>query len=194
MTFRSIAATIALAVALPSAPALAQTAPAPAAAPDPARVTAAQAVIGKIMPADQRDEMIDRMIRPMMGNMRSAMMESPMFAKAKADNPKFAPMMDEFIKGEFERSIALTKAAMPAMLDAMARAYARRFTLDELKAVSAFFDTPAGRAYATQAPTIMADPDVLASQRAMMTEAMQGVQERALALAARLSEASKDSK
>ncbi|WP_213982514.1 DUF2059 domain-containing protein [Sphingomonas sp. dw_22] len=186
---RSILAAATLAVALPAAPALAQTASSTATAPDPARLAAAQALIGKIMPADQRDAMIERMVRPMMENMRSAMMSSPMFDAAKAENPKFAEVMDEFIKGEFEHSISMTKAAMPGMLDAMARAYARRFTLDDLKAISAFFETPAGRLYAAQAATIMSDPDVLAAQRTMMTEAMSGMQERVEALTARLSAA-----
>jgi hypothetical protein len=188
---RSIVAAAMLAAALPAS-ALAQTASPTAAAPEPARLAAAQAVIEQIMPAGQRDAMIERMIRPMMENMRSTMLDSPMFEAAKEKNPKFGEMMNEFVKAEFERSITLTKKAMPSMMDAMARAYARRFTLEDLKAISDFFATPAGRNYATQAATIMSDPDVLAAQRAMMIESMQGVQERALALAARLSETEKE--
>lgn len=84
---------------------------------------------------------------------------------------------------------------MPAdRRDAMARAYARGFTLEQLSAISGFYDMPAGHAYAELAPTIMADPDVLAAQRAMMTEAMAGMQQRIAAMAAELAADEKQDK
>lgn len=146
------------------------------------------------MPADRRDAMVEQIVRPMMDNLRSTMLGSPMFEAAKAENPKVAAAMNDFIGEEFERSISTTKAAMPMMFDAMARAYARRFTLDELKAISVFFDTPAGRAYATNASTIMADPDVLAAQRALMTQTLGGMQERMGALVEKLKAAAGEAK
>lgn len=179
---------------LTAAPAAAQTSAPAAAAPDPARLAVAQALIDKFLPADRRDAMVEAMIKPMMDNMRSAMIESPMFEELKAKNPKLLEVMDAFVNGELDRSIATTKAAMPLMLEAMARAYTRRFTLDELKAISAFFDTPAGRAYAAQSTTILSDPDVLAAQRAMMTQAFSGMQERMESLKDKLEAAAKDDK
>jgi hypothetical protein len=159
------------------APAGAQTAPV-AAAPDAARLAAAQALIEQIMPADRREAMIEQMVRPMIANAREAMANAPMFADMTRDNPKLATAMNGFMDEEFERSIATTKAAMPALFDAMARAYARRFTLDQMRDLSNFFRTPSGRFYVETAPTIMSDPDVMAAQRAMMTQAMSGMQER----------------
>ncbi|WP_404336070.1 DUF2059 domain-containing protein [Sphingomonas sp. MMS12-HWE2-04] len=178
-----------------TAPAAAgQTAPTAAAtAPDPARLAAAQAVIARLMPADRRDAMVDQMIRPMIENMRSSMLESPMFKEIAAD-PKVSGTFDKFINGQLDRTVALTKELMPAMLDAMARAYARRFTLDQLAAIGAFYDTPAGRAYAELAPTIMADPDVLAAQRAMMTRAMADAQQRIAAMVAELADEKQEKK
>lgn len=170
----------------PLASAAAQTAPVTAAAPEPARLAAAQALIGRIMPAHQRDSMIEQMVRPMMENMRGAVFGDPKFEAMKSDNPKLAATVEAFMKDEFEHSIVTMKASIPAMFDAMARAYARRFTLDELKAIDSFFQTPAGRAYVTLAPTIMADPDFLAVQRSMMTDAMTGMQQRMAALSAKI--------
>lgn len=161
----------------PMAPAGAQTAPV-AAAPEPARLAAAQALIEQIMPADRREAMIEQMVRPMLANAREAMANAPMFADMARDNPKLASSMNGFMDEEFERSIATTKAAMPALFEAMARAYARRFTLDQMRDIGNFFQTPSGRVYVETAPTIMADPDVMAAQRAMMTQTMSGMQER----------------
>jgi hypothetical protein len=164
-------------VLAPLASAAAQTAPV-AAAPDAARLAAAQALIEQIMPADRREAMVEQMVRPMIANAREAMANAPMFADMARDNPKLATAMNGFMDEESERSIATTKAAMPALFDAMARAYARRFTLDQMRDIGDFFKTPSGRAYVETAPTIMSDPDVMAAQRAMMTQTMSGMQER----------------
>ena len=161
----------------PLASAAAQTAPV-AAAPDAVRLAAAQALIEQIMPADRREAMVEQMVRPMIANAREAMANAPMFADMARDNPKLATAMNGFMDEESERSIATTKAAMPALFDAMARAYARRFTLDQMRDIGDFFKTPSGRAYVETAPTIMSDPDVMAAQRAMMTQTMSGMQER----------------
>jgi hypothetical protein len=174
-----LTATLAFAAGLPAVPALAQASPPPpAAAPDPVRLAAARTIIDTMMPPAQRDDMLERMARPMMENMRSTMMSSPMFAPDKGANPKMVALMDSFTKDMFEREIVLMKAEAPALFDAMARAYARRFSLADLKAIGAFFETPAGRTYAAQAPTIMTDPDVLSAQRNLITKSMAAMQDR----------------
>lgn len=180
--FRVILAVAVLAVTVPSV--AAQTAPAAAPAPDPARLAAAQALMQRILPADKRDAMIEQMVRPMFENMRGAIFSGPKFESAKAKNPELAATVETFMTDEFEHSIGLMKATMPAMLNAMARAYARRFTLEQLEAIDTFFQTPAGRAYVELAPTVMADPDFLAVQRSMMTDTMAGMQQRMTRLAA----------
>ncbi len=182
----------ALVVATPAAaqnaaptPALAPP-PATAAAPDPARVAAATQLIARLLPADRAEAMIDQMIRPTMGNLHAAMAQAPELKAAFARNPKARAALDAFVADEIARSSTIVKQALPTLRTAMARAYARRFTEAQLNEIAAFFDTPTGRLYAEQAPTIMGDPDILAAQRAMMTQAMQGVAERAQAMAAKL--------
>ena len=179
----ALALTLALGALQPSV-AQAQTATTTA-APDPARLRAAQALMAQLMPPERRDAMIDQMMRPMIDNMKSNMIASPMFKEVSAD-PKLRRVFDDFISEELERSIALTKQVMPELIQAMTRAYARRFTLVQLNDIAAFYATPSGRAFADQAGTIMADPDVLAAQTNVMRRSMEGVQERAAALAAKL--------
>jgi len=175
---RSIVAAAALAALSPALPAHAQTAAPSITAPEPARLTAARILIEKFLPADRRDAMVDQMMRPMVENMRSTLVNGPAFESMKAENPKFGPAFDAFMNAELERSIATTKAAMPGLVEAMARAYARRFTLDQLRELGIFFDTPTGRLYVETAPSLMSDPDVLAAQTAMMKDAMTGMQQR----------------
>lgn len=183
---RSLAVAAMLAAISPSVAVHAQTAPSAAAVPDPARLAVAKVLIERFMPADRRDAMVEQMVRPMMDNARQAMLGGPLFESIKAEDPKLQATIDDFMKQEFEHTIANTKAAMPALADAMARAYARRFTLEQLQALQAFFETPAGRAYVEQAPTLMSDPDILAVQRMMMTEAMTGMQNRIAAFGAKV--------
>ena len=182
---RSLAVAAMLAATLPSA-AHAQHAPAATAAPDPARLAVAKILIERFMPADRRDAMVEQMVRPIMDNAREAMFAGPLFESIRAEDPKLQARIDDFMTQELENSIATTKAAMPALADAMARAYARRFTLEQLQALQAFFETPAGRAYVEQAPTLMSDPDILAVQRTMMTDAMAGMQSRIAAFSAKV--------
>lgn len=188
---RSMVGAALLATMLPLAPAAAQTASATAPAPDPARLAVARTLIDRFLPPDRRDAMVEQMIRPMAENARDAVFAAPSFAEMRAENPEFVAKMNGFMAEEFERTIAMTKAAMPEMLEAMARAYARRFTLAQLEAIDGFFQTPAGRAYAEQAPAIMTDPDVLAAQRKMMTEAMAAMEERLGALVTTVEDAAK---
>jgi hypothetical protein len=174
-------------VLAPAVPAFAQSAAAPAVqAPEPARLAAAKALIAKIMPQERIDAMIDQMMRPMMANLRGAMLQSPQMQAAFAKDAKAKATLDAFVDSEFQHSVALTKQSMPTMLEAMARAYARRFTVAQLNDVSSFFDTPSGKLYAEQAPTVMADPDVLAAQRAVMEKSIRGTMERAQAMVAKL--------
>ena len=184
---KALAPALLLAIASPVC-AAAQTAPVAAAAaePDPARLAAARALLAKIMPPDRIDAMIDQMMRPMMDNLRNAMAQSPQLQAAFVKNPQAKTVLNAFVDDELKHSIALTKQAMPTMLDAIARGYARRFTVAQMHDVSAFFDTPSGKLYAEQAPTIMADPDVLATQRAVMEQSIRGTMERAQAMVAKL--------
>lgn len=185
---RSLAAVVMLAALSPPVAAHAQAAPSAVAAPDPERLAVAKMLIERFMPADRRDAMVEQMVRPMMENAREAMFSGQLFESIRADDPKLRATIDDFMKQEFEHSIASTKAAMPRLADAMARAYARRFTLDQLQALHTFFETPAGRAYAERAPSLMSDPDILAVQRAMMTEMMTGMEQRIAAFGAKAAE------
>lgn len=180
---------MALCATLMPVPALAQAAvdtTAEAAPVDPARLAAAHRLIDQIMPPDRRDAMIDQVVRPMMANMRRSFDQSPEFAKLFSEQPEAKKQMMSFLDEETERSLRVTRESMPSLFDAMAVAYARRFTLDQFADIGRFFATPTGRFYAEQAPTIMADPAVQAAQRAMMAKSFEGMQDRVKAMAEKI--------
>ncbi|MES2096753.1 MAG: DUF2059 domain-containing protein [Pseudomonadota bacterium] len=167
--------------------ALAQTTPTTSAdSVDPARLKLARQLIDQISPPEKRDAMIEAIIRPMMANMRDSFEQSPEFAKLFSKQPAMRAEMLKFISDETERSLRLARETMPSLFDAMAIAYARRFTIDQLIDLQRFYDTPTGRAYAEEAPAVMSDPAVMAAQRAMMAKSFEGMQDRAKDFAKRM--------
>jgi hypothetical protein len=141
-------------------------------APDATRLVAAQKLIGTLIPPTLRDRMVDDMMRPMMANMRQAMIQSPQMQSMLASDPKVQGIFTRFMDAQFERVTDTVRKGMPGMMEAMSRAYARRFTLPQMAEIGAFFATPTGQAYVQQAPTIMNDPDVATWMRQYMTSAM----------------------
>ncbi|RYY27358.1 MAG: DUF2059 domain-containing protein [Sphingomonadales bacterium] len=155
---------------------MAQAQTSPNAAPadvDPARLAAARLLIARIMPPDQVDKMMESITGSSMASLREAFAQDPSMAKMREDNPKAAMAMDRMLERQHRRGLDLVKAGMPGMTEAMARAYARRFTLPQMADLTAFFATPSGQVYLQQAPTVMADPDVSAWMTGLMRQTME---------------------
>lgn len=171
--FPGLAQAQAPAAAVAPAPAVAA---APIAAPDPARLAAARELIDVLMPPETRERMIESMIAPMLGNLQQGMTQSPMFSSAMAEHPEMQTQFAAFLERQQKSTMTLMRAGLPGMIEAMARAYARRFDVAQCRDIKAFFATPSGRAYMQQSLTIMSDPDVAAWQRSMMQSSMANMQ------------------
>jgi hypothetical protein len=189
-----IVKTLAMAAALMPLAAMAQaSAPTPAAAVaapvEPARLAAARKLIDEILPPEKRDAMVDAIVRPMMANLRESMAQSPDMATLFQQHPAMRDQMLQFLDGETERSLRVAHETMPALFDAMATAYARQFTLDQLADMERFFTSPTGKIYVERVPAVMADPAVTAAQRAMMDKAFDGLQARIKSMAQKMQDA-----
>jgi len=148
------------ALATPLAPAFAQaplTAVPPAARPlDPADLAVAGQIIAITLPPQQRVAMVERislsMITAMRGNIATSI---------GVDDPGLSHIFDTAM----EKLPAAMRPAMerrlPELVDAMTRAYVRHFSSEDLRAILAFAQTPAGGHYMTRAADLMQDPDVL---------------------------------
>jgi hypothetical protein len=62
------------------------------------------------------------------------------------------------------------RAAMPALLEANAQAYAREFSADELRQLIAFAQTPAGKHYIDRYDLLQMAPEVVDAQRELGAE------------------------
>jgi hypothetical protein len=139
---------------------------------DPARVTAARTLLDVVMPPAKRDGMIDSMMRGMMANLSQAMLGSPQMKAAFEADPRAGEIFQKFFQRQQANSLTALKANFPGMMEAMARAYARRFTVTQMGEMRTFFETPTGQVYIGQAATIVNDPDVAKWQRDLMTKEM----------------------
>ncbi|WP_176473050.1 DUF2059 domain-containing protein [Sphingomonas lenta] len=154
-------------------PVSAQTAAAaPAQAVDAARLEAARALMDVLMPPATREQMMQGMMAPLMANIERGMAADPQFAAAIGSDPRVKALFDEFTRKQMARTTELIRTSLPGMIDAIAKAYARRFDVAQLGELRRFFETPTGRAYVRDSMTIMADPDVAQWQQDLMTRSM----------------------
>jgi hypothetical protein len=165
-------------------PAIAQeTAPAAQAAPDAARIAAAKVTIDYIVPAGTYSKLFGGSFNQIMNQTMDSMTTMPLADLVKASGipqqdiaklggATLADVMQIMDPAYKQRQQATMNAMMPAlnqmmttmepsMREALAEAYARRFTLDQLNDMNRFFATPSGTAYANNSLLIMMDPEVV---------------------------------
>ncbi|MBS0255873.1 MAG: DUF2059 domain-containing protein [Proteobacteria bacterium] len=179
--------------ALAAVPVRAETPPAapaaPAAASDPARLAAAHALVDAILPPGSYARMMSGSLQPMMERMNAGMSQLPLrdlVAGAGLDeaavarlgkttageimaiiDPAFAERQHRMFGVVLGELTKVMTASEPELRDAMAEAYARRFTLDQLNDINHFFASPSGQAYATNALTLMSDPALAARMQSL---------------------------
>ena len=184
-------------------PAAAQTAPAPAelvlveapSATEVATLAEARRVVGHLLPPGVYKQILGPAMAPVMDSMGDSMKALPLRqlaemggldpAQAAAlDKVRLADVMaiyDPHWQERMQRQMHGMIGAMgdfftsmePEIREAMARAYANHFTLDELTDLDRFFATPSGGKFAGQYMTIMSDPAMAAEMKSMMPKMMQ---------------------
>ncbi|MBX3594931.1 DUF2059 domain-containing protein [Sphingomonas sp.] len=137
-----------------------------------ARLTTARAIVELSMPESQRDAMFGQMMDAMMANMLGGMMKGdPKLAATLRENPEAARVFAAFVARQKQLSLADLKQTTPEMIEAIAQAYARRFTLAELTQIEAFVRTDAGARFVQAGPTLFSDPAIAAWQRGIAEKA-----------------------
>lgn len=98
--------------------------------------------------------------------------DSSLHAKALAKDPYFDQRVAA-IRAAIDEEMAKVSAVLdPRMRDGLSRALARRFDLQQLTQINAFFATPAGQKFAGQYMQLWVDPDLLRSLFSSMPELM----------------------
>lgn len=170
---RTIRLAIALAAVVSAVtPVLAQGAPV-ADAVDPVRLEEAKKLLDAVMPPASREQLMKSLLASMTDTMMKSLVDGPGIKDKIDARPGARDVFNRFIARQRQLANDDLLANLPSMLDAMARAYARALTLDQMREITAFFSTSAGRAYMNVAPAVLADPDVAAWQRATMDRSMQ---------------------
>lgn len=165
-------------------------------APDQeARLPTAQLTVGKIFPEGTYAKMMRETMRPMMDGMMGSMLQMPAVELAKltglssdelgdGDEEKISqaiqimdPAYEERSKAMLEASFAMAGDLMnriePSYRAGLAKAYAIRFSEDDLLALNEFFSTPVGAHYASESMLIYADPQVMAAMNEMFPALME---------------------
>lgn len=177
----------------------AQAAPAPAPAPDPARLAVARQIALKMLPPGTMREVLSQSYPEMMEAMGGSMGEIPISEimqigglseedAKKLGDAKLHEVMDIVDPAWRERFKITTTDLMaavtdmmeklePGMREAMARVYARDFTLPQLEEILRFLETPAGTLFGKKSFTIGADPEVTAELAKLMPEMMKAMPE-----------------
>lgn len=216
-----LSASCASLLALTPAPLLAQDAPAaPTAAEpaaiDPVRLEAARAVVAKVFP----EGAYSRMMEEAMGGATQTILDSvgkmPLrdlagigglsAEKVQQMGPgtlaEIMAIYDPAYKDRMARMMQVMGSEMaslftkfePDMRAGLQRAYARRFTTEQLVELNRFFKSETGATYADQALMIWVDPDVVKGMQAAMPEmlkAMPAMMEKVTAATADLPKARK---
>ncbi|MGE3692428.1 MAG: DUF2059 domain-containing protein [Novosphingobium sp.] len=144
-----------------SGPALAQNAPV-----DPAAMGYARQIVDVVMPQAQRTQMIADMMRNLQNQLRDAF-------RGQVDDPGLRQIVDGYLTGLPQRLGPANARHMPRLVEAMAQAYVREFSRDELREISQFAASPAGKHYFARRQALNGDPAVVAANRAYFTEAQQ---------------------
>lgn len=162
---------------------------------DPAALAEARQVAGHLMPPGVYKKMLGPMMAPMFDNMGQSMKALPLKQIAemggltasqaasldKIDIDQVMAIYDPHWQERMQLSMRAMFDAMgdffttlePDLRDAMAHAYAHKFTLGELTDLNKFFNTPSGAKFASQYMTIMTDPAMTEEMKSMMPKMMQ---------------------
>jgi hypothetical protein len=151
-------------------------------APTPGRLALARRVMDVVLPPARREAMVTDMTASIYRSMVTGLESDPELSAMMQRKPRAAEVFRTFLDREQATGIAQLKADLPAMIEAMARAYARLFTEAQMQDMLAFFSTPTGAAYLERAPMVMADPDVSAWMSSSMAKTMKRLPDRMKAL------------
>ena len=148
--------------------------------PNAEQLALARQIIAIVMPADQADAMVERMMGALLG---------PMYDKlgSRFDaDPGLKAIWSDYRHDLTTTMNESMRALLPDMRNAYAMAYAHHFTQVELSQILAFGKTSAGAKYLSRSSELLQDPGIRALMVQGMTEAGAKVQPLSLAFQAKV--------
>ncbi|MGK6318994.1 DUF2059 domain-containing protein [Sphingomonas sp. DT-204] len=189
---KTVIGTLLIALATPAAAQTAATeatAPAPA---DPARLAAAEKAVAALVPKgiymtmmrDKMPQIMDAMMSQMMGKTPGELglpaekgIESGKTLGEAAANkdPAFKERMRLTTNVMFEEMGKVFDGMEPRIRAALARAFARKFTLRQLDDINAFFATPSGAMFAREYLMMFMDQEMMQEMMSLTPELMKAM-------------------
>tara|TARA_R100001126_G_scaffold53871_1_gene30435 strand:+ start:725 stop:1561 length:837 start_codon:yes stop_codon:yes gene_type:complete len=160
-----------------------------------ARLPAAQAVVGQMMPdgfyGEMMGDMMDKMLRPMLSmfsqpefvlGARLAVEAEAVEALGEDEQAELTAMLDPAYEARGDAMVEVLTLRMGGMFSAMeapmreglSKAYAVRFDEGQLADIAAFFATPTGSEYARESMALFADPQVMQASMQALPAMMNG--------------------
>ncbi|MGV3510685.1 MAG: DUF2059 domain-containing protein [Novosphingobium sp.] len=133
---------------------------------DPAKVEVARQIIATGYPVDKREAIFSNAIDAMLVQMRSTMLSS------LKNDPGAEKLVNTKVDSFIGESKTILNGHIPALMDAMAQAYSREFSLAELAELKAFASTPTGQHFFLRNSAVLSDPSFRAANEAYMRELM----------------------
>jgi len=165
MTIRMVLGAAFMALA---GPAWAQAAtPAAIEVPDPALLAAARTVVDLEEPLATREAAFSSSPAMVVAQVQRSFADNPQFQAEFSADPRVQPIVERYLAGLRAQVAESFKNGMPLVYHAMARSYARKLNLAQLRDLAAFLKSSSGQAYALAQQSILNDPDVIAARKAM---------------------------
>jgi hypothetical protein len=141
---------------LPLNSAAAQTTASANTATNPEALALGRQIVDVAFPPATRQVMLEQLMESMLEQMKAGMpleqISDPGLRKILLDHLASVPTLLR----------PTTTAFLPKQMDAVAQAYARMFSLAELKDIAAFARTPSGKSFLARSSEVMSDPAVAA--------------------------------
>ncbi len=168
----------------------------PPAPVDPARLAVAQKTVSKLIPPgtykrimkDVMDNMANGMVQQMMGLDASTIAGAAGDSKSASDvkgktlgdlaaekDPHFKERMDITMKVMFAEMGDIMNDMEPVVRDALSKIYARKYSVNELNDMNAFFATPSGAAFAANFMATFTDKEMMDASFGMMPKMMEAM-------------------
>lgn len=117
-------------------------------------------LIDIVLPPAERAAVFARVTDAMMANMVRGIIEGQAGGRAIADDSDLKNALNRFVERLRELAQRDLKMSTPALIEAYARAYARRFTIADMEEIGTFFASAPGRKCRIESSSILSDPDV----------------------------------
>lgn len=123
---------------------------------DEPRLTVAREVVALAWPPEQREAMMHKLMTAMTSQFKASVRLETI------TDPGLKKIMEDYFDSIPQLLQPSVSDFLPKQMDAIARAYARKFTLDELRDVRTFAQTQSGSRFLHESMDVMSDPDVAA--------------------------------